>query len=159
MRNPAPTIEEIAQAIQQQRPDAAERLARAYLAFHPDDETGLLLLGMSLQAQTRSDAAIEVFRELTRLLPDSALHWGNLGTLLRDAKRGDEAEAALRRALELDPRNAAAHYNLARQFEESGEAAPALDHYRQFLQYAGPDQSGYAPDVRTRIAALQGRMK
>jgi len=125
MRNPAPTIEEIAQAIQQQRPDAAERLARAYLAFHPDDETGLMLLGMSLQAQARGDAAIEVFRELTRLLPDSALHWGNLGTLLRDAKRGDEAEAALRRALELDPRNSGVLENLGLLYYERTDFAAA----------------------------------
>jgi len=83
----------------------------------------------------------------------------NLALAQKAAGQAGDAQLSLRRALELDPRNAAAHYNLARQFEESGEAAPALDHYRQFLQYAGPDQSGYAPDVRTRIAALQGRMK
>ena len=35
----------------------------------------------------------------------------------------------------------------------------ALDHYRQFLQYAGPDQAAYAQDVRARVAALAARIK
>ena len=37
---------------------------------------------------------------------------------------------SLRRALEIDPHNAAAHYNLARQFEDAGEAPAAIEHYQ-----------------------------
>jgi hypothetical protein len=32
-----------------------------------------------------------------------------------------------------------------------------LDHYRAFLQYAGPEQAGYAADVRSRVQALERR--
>ena len=78
---------------------------------------------------------------------------------MKASGQAGDSQLRLRRALERAPRNAAAHYNLARQYEESGEASPALDHYRQFLQYAGPDQAGYAQDVRARVATLQARMK
>jgi Flp pilus assembly protein TadD len=84
---------------------------------------------MSLQAQARAEAALEVFQELTRLFPGSALHWGNLGTLLREAARADEAEAAYRRALELDPRNSGVLENLGLLHYERADFAAA----RKFL--------------------------
>ena len=62
-------------------------------------------------------------------------------------------------AIDFDARNAAAHYNLARQYEEAGEAARALEHYRLFLQYAGPEQEPYALDVRARVQTLQTRIR
>ena len=55
----------------------------------------------------------------------------------------------------IDKQNAAAHYNLALQYEKGGEAALALDHYRAFLQYAGPEQAAYAADVRFRVQTLE----
>ena len=58
-----------------------------------------------------------------------------------------DAQGSLRRALEIDPHNAAAHYNLARQFEAAGETSAAIDHYKQFIQYASPEQAAYAADV------------
>jgi tetratricopeptide (TPR) repeat protein len=112
MQAPSPSIDQIALAIRQQRPQAAEQLAREYLRAMPGDESALLLLGMSLQMQQQADAAIDVFRELTRLKPDSALHWNNLGALLRGAERADAAEEAYRQALQLEPRNARALENL-----------------------------------------------
>jgi len=55
--------------------------------------------------------------------------------------------------------NAAAHYNLALQFEAAGEVSAAIDHYRQFILYMGPDQAAFAADVRTRLSALAARLK
>lgn len=66
---------------------------------------------------------------------------------------------AMRRALELNVHHAAARDNLARQYEEAGEAARAIDHYRQFLQYAGPEQEADAADVRARMPSLQARIR
>ena len=65
-----------------------------------------------------------------------------------------EATLTLRRALEINPRHAAAHYNLAQQYERAGEPGLAIDHYRQFLQYADAAQAAYVSDVRARILAL-----
>ena len=68
-----------------------------------------------------------------------------------------ESQASLRRALELNPRHAVAHYNLARQYEDAAETVRAVEHYRLFLQYAGSEQQLYAVEVRARLLTLQGR--
>jgi tetratricopeptide (TPR) repeat protein len=83
----------------------------------------------------------------------------NLSLAQHASGQAGDAEGSLRRALEIDPHNAAAHYNLARQFEAAGEASAAIDHYKQFIQYASPEQAAYAADVRTRLAALNARIK
>ena len=66
----------------------------------------------------------------------------------------DVARGRLLDALEIDPRNAVAHYNLAILYEEAGEAANAIRHYRAFLDEADAEHAYLAPDVRARIDAL-----
>jgi tetratricopeptide (TPR) repeat protein len=82
----------------------------------------------------------------------------NLGHLYLGRGLFEEAGREFQRVIAIDPRNAAAHYNLARQFEAAGEPAAAIDHYRQFLDYAGPEPSAYAADARVRLAALAARI-
>jgi Tfp pilus assembly protein PilF len=81
----------------------------------------------------------------------------NLALAQKGAGSTADARASLRRALELNPHHALAHYNLARQYEDGGETVRAVEHYRQFLQYAGPEQEPYAADVRARLHAVQTR--
>ena len=52
------------------------------------------------------------------------------------------------------PRNAAAHYNLAQLYDQTNEAARAVEHYRRFLETAGSEHAGRAAAVRARIAEL-----
>jgi len=152
MHNPAPAIDQIVLAIQQRQPQTAERLARQFLDATPGDETALLLLGMSLQAQQRADAALDVFRELTRLQPGSALHWGNLGTLLREAGKTDEAETAYRHALEIEPRNAAVAESLGLLYYDRGDFAPA----RKFLLAAvDSDPAAVTPRIYGAAACCE----
>ena len=81
----------------------------------------------------------------------------NLGLAQAAAGQPSDARASLTRALDIDKHNPAAHYNLALQYEKAGEIALALEHYRAFLQYAGPDQAGYTADVRLRVQTLEAR--
>jgi Tfp pilus assembly protein PilF len=59
------------------------------------------------------------------------------------------------RATAADPRSAPAHYNLAVLYEQTGEIDRAVDHYRAFLQYAGPQYATRVPEVRSRLDALR----
>lgn len=86
-------------------PLEAERLCRAQLREHPQDENRLLLLALSLQYQGRLAEATNVYHRLTELLPDSSMHRYNYATALRQAGSLPEAEAAYARAIQLDPRN------------------------------------------------------
>ncbi|MEP6940080.1 MAG: sulfotransferase [Rudaea sp.] len=112
--------EAIANALQQGRPQEAERLTRAFLATAPNDEDALVVLGICLQEQGRAAEAAIPYRQLTSLHPQSALHWNNLGTVLRSAGQVLEAEAAYRRALDLDPNDYVAAINLGLLFLERG---------------------------------------
>lgn len=55
------------------------------------------------------------------------------GVVLYRADRLDEAEAALREALVLNPDPAQTHYYLGLVYEQKGDTARALEHYRQSL--------------------------
>ncbi len=61
----------------------AEQISRVLVAQNPRDEGALLLLAMSLDAQTRLDEAATVFTQPTTLYPQRAEHWLNLGYLER----------------------------------------------------------------------------
>ena len=54
----------------------------------------------------------------------------------------------------ISPRSAAAHYNLAQLYDQTSEAARAIDHYRKFLEYASPEYAPRAAAVRARLEAL-----
>jgi tetratricopeptide (TPR) repeat protein len=123
------------------------------------DYNDLVNLSATLYKLNRFDAAAAHAREALALDPRNGDALVNLALAQKALGQQGEAQGSLRRALELNPRSAAAHYNLARQYEDAGEAARALEHYRQFLQYAGPEQSDYALDVRQRMQGLQARIK
>ena len=61
---------------------------------------------------------------------------------------------SLRRALDLDPRSPAAHYNLAVLYDEAGDSAQAYDEYNDFLKNAGPEYGARLADVRRRVDAI-----
>jgi Tfp pilus assembly protein PilF len=123
-----------------------------YVAAHVNVSVAYLALG-------RPDAAAAEARTALQIDPRNPDAMVNLSLAQNAAGQAGDAQGSLRRALEIDPHNAAAHYNLARQFEAAGEASAAIDHYQQFIQYASPDQTAYAADVRARLAALAARLK
>ncbi|HSX59301.1 MAG TPA: sulfotransferase [Tahibacter sp.] len=86
----------------------AERISRLLIARQPHDEGALLLLAMSLDAQTRLDEAASMFQQLTTLYPQRAEHWLNLGYLERSRSNIGPARQALERAIAIDPQQAEA---------------------------------------------------
>jgi Tfp pilus assembly protein PilF len=106
-----------------------------------------LMLGRS------SDAAAE-FQSALTLDPANLDALVNLALVDRSAGRLDAAKERLLEALNRAPGNAAAHYNLAQLYDQTNEAARAVEHYRLFLEHAGAEHADRAPTVRARIAAL-----
>jgi Tfp pilus assembly protein PilF len=133
--------------------DAAREFQRVlaidarYLTAHLNLSAAYLKLG-------RADAAAAEARAALAIDPRQSDAMVNLALAQDAAGQAADSALTLRRALELNPRHAVAHYNLAQQYERAGEIGLAIDHYRQFLQYAGSDQTPYLADVRARVAAL-----
>ena len=78
----------------------------------------------------------------------------NLALVEKAAGQPELAKESLLRALTVAPKSAAAHYNLAVLYEDTGEASRAAEHYRAFLDTAGAEYADRTPGVRSRLAAL-----
>jgi len=137
--------------------EKAAREFRRVVAIEPRYVTAHVNLAAALYQLKRYDESAAEARAAIRLDGRNADAYVNLALEQAAAAQTADARSSLMRALEIDKQHAAAHYNLALQSEKAGEIALALDHYRAFLQYAGPEQAGYAPDVRSRVQALERR--
>ena len=100
------------QAYQAGNAAQSETMSRQVLAMHPDHEGAMLLLAMSLDAQRKKAEAMALFERMTELFPGTSAYWSNLGTIRRSLNKDDLAEHAFRRALELEPEDANALFNL-----------------------------------------------
>jgi Tfp pilus assembly protein PilF len=134
--------------------DDASREFQRVIAIDPVYLTAHLNLSAALLGLGRADAAAAEARAVLALDPRRSDALVNLALAQAAAGLPGDAQLSLRRALEIDPHHAAAHYNLAQAYDKAGEARLAADHYRQFLQYAGPEQAVYLADVRARLQAL-----
>jgi Tfp pilus assembly protein PilF len=137
--------------------DDAAREFRRVIAVEPVHVTAHVNLSAVLYQLKRYDEAAAEARTAIRLDARNGDAFVNLALSQTASGQPGEARASLTHALEIDRHNAAAHYNLALQYEKAGEVALALDHYRAFLQYAAPEQAGYAADVRSRVRALESK--
>jgi Tfp pilus assembly protein PilF len=133
--------------------EAVREFERA-LAIDPAYVPARVNLSATFYKQGRFDAAAAQSREVLRVDPRNVDAFVNLALAQKGGGQVADSQISLRRALELDPHHALAHYNLARQYEDGGETLRAFEHYRQFLQYAGPEQEPYAAEVRTRLKRM-----
>ena len=58
------------------------------------------------------------------------------------------------RWLAIDPRSAAAHYNLAQSYDHTDEMARAVEHYRKFPETAAAEHAAPSAAGRSRIEGL-----
>jgi protein O-GlcNAc transferase len=95
------------------RIDQAEALYRRVLSVEPRQPDALHLLGMAAFARGDHAVARDLVTQAIQAKPDEAVFHANLGIVLEALRCWPEAEAAYARAIELNPRNAAAINSLA----------------------------------------------
>lgn len=122
------------------------------LKIDSDYAPGYINLGtihFHLKQFTRAE---ELYRTATAKDPGYVLAFFDLGNVLDELERPDESIAAYQRAVELAPRYADAHYNLALAFERKGERRSALRHWQAYsrLDKRGP----WAEHARGQIRKL-----
>jgi Tfp pilus assembly protein PilF len=133
--------------------ESARELQRATL-IEPRNAGMRNNYGVTLLMLDRVDEAMAEFRTAQGLDPRNLDSLVNLGHAQRVARQFDLAKETLLHVLNIAPRHAAAHYNLAQLYDETNEPARAVEHYRLFLEHAGAEHADRSAAVRSRIAAL-----
>jgi Tfp pilus assembly protein PilF len=133
--------------------ESARELQRA-IVIEPRNAGTHNNYGVTLLKLGRADEAQAEFAAALKLSPRSVDAIVNLALAQRDARRPDTARETLLRALSIEPRNAAAHYNLAQLYDQTNQAASAVDHYGRFLENAGAEYASLIAAVRVRIEVL-----
>jgi tetratricopeptide (TPR) repeat protein len=139
--------------------DTAAKALETYLGSNPDNEDGTLLLGQSLEAAGRNDAALAVYEFLAELAPARGDGWRQAGILR--LRNGDTAEAmrCLEKALEADPRDREAQKarkDLAAEVALEGGGLDAVGHSREKMVDAGVYQ---AQERRRRMHRSESELK
>jgi tetratricopeptide (TPR) repeat protein len=117
-------------AMNQGRPDDAERFARNVLARIPQHPKALYLLGCALMQQNRAGQAVPALEKAARALQDPAVETG-LASALRHIGRAEDAIVVLRRAVKRRPPHPDAFHELAHSLYAAGredEAMTVLTH-------------------------------
>jgi protein O-mannosyl-transferase len=82
------------------------------VAKNPDSWMAHVNLGQAFQARSQPDRAEAEYKIATQCQPDEVEAWWKLGAFQADRGEFDEAEANFRRALQVDPNNSWAQYDL-----------------------------------------------
>ena len=116
--------------------DAEKYLKRA-LDTDGEDEFSLSLLGVVKYDQNKYDEAIDYLSRAAKINPKRSATQVFIGLALAQKGQRGPAEAALRKALELQPNNPDAHYNLALIY--ASQNPPFLEmarwHYQKALSF------------------------
>jgi tetratricopeptide (TPR) repeat protein len=133
-------------------------LAERALAVTERNYQAYNMLGVALQREGETDAALEAYRDALRIKPDYAECQINLATLLGDQGRLDEAASLFRLALRTNRAQSGlrAHTGLGAVFEKQGDLEGAADHLRRALEL-DPDHA----TARNNLGVLrlkQGRL-
>jgi tetratricopeptide (TPR) repeat protein len=115
--------------------EAAANLLRIAVAAAPGDRTNLIAVATEWQELNHTGTALELLEGVIRDGPDDAAAWLKLGTLRRrtDASNNDEALRCFLRAVELDPTNAEALAEAAREQLSRGRFAASESLLRRAL--------------------------
>jgi len=102
-----------------------------------------LLKGQRLIGRGKYEQAVPVLQEATRLLPKTAQAYNHLGLALHGSKQFAPALAAYKKALALDHKLAAAHYNLGCLYLEQNDPASATEELTSYTLLQSSSVDGW----------------
>jgi tetratricopeptide (TPR) repeat protein len=111
--------------------EAVEEYRRA-LEANPKDVRAHDNLALALVELGQLDEAVDHYEASLAIKPEAEIY-SDLGFVMARLGKREAALADYHKALELDPKCASAHYNLAVDFVQAGELAKAESQYRQAL--------------------------
>jgi tetratricopeptide (TPR) repeat protein len=114
---------------------------------------GITALNQALERAAFLDNSSHPFRTVPRIQRSYAGLHHTLGLLLANQGREDESGVALRKAIEVNPEDAIAHYNLALQLDHRRQWTAALAAYREVARL-GPKAAGRGRTAGEQVGAL-----
>jgi tetratricopeptide (TPR) repeat protein len=148
---PGSVYNQVIADLDQQKFDDAEATLKAALNEHPRDAEALGLMGVILDAQKRYADAETFFQRALRLFPSSSTFFNNLGNHDLAQDKLEPAAAAYHRAVEINPHDRNANFQLAKISITKKQGRDAL---RYLGQLAREDQT--SPTVQlVRAQALK----
>jgi Flp pilus assembly protein TadD len=130
---------------------ALEDLGRSEEAFRY-----YMNLGRQLGMAGRAIEAIEPLRRAVAIDSISSSAHNALGNAYLMAGMRQNADREYRTALEFDPDNVQAIYNLASVLEQAGEISEAVQLYRRFVEMAPPELRRQVEAVQRKLRAMGG---
>lgn len=116
-------------------PAVAETQAKEILKVYPDSDAAQQLLAASYRLQGKISEALEILESLAARHARASAVLHELGMCLGAAGRGEEAVAVLRKAIDVEPKNAAAWRSLGDQLSVAGDEAGSQNAYEQHLAF------------------------
>lgn len=127
-------------------------------AERPNDPQGFRFLAMAEVAANNPAGAVRALKRAINLAPDRPDLWEMLGDAqlyLSNDQLTDDAMQAFNRALQLDPKNVTARFQLARARMKAGDKAGGLADWRALLAELPPDDRRRS-DLQSAIAQAEG---
>lgn len=112
----------------------AEKLYHKILEINPAVLAALNGMGVLRSAEKRYAEAADYFRRAAELNQDVPEFHMNLGSAYYEDGKLEDAVAAFHVAVKLDPRNAKAHYLIAKIYEKLEKQSESAFHYRKVLE-------------------------
>jgi tetratricopeptide (TPR) repeat protein len=120
-------------ALENGRPEDAERIAAEMLKADPHHADALHILGCALTIQGRYDEAVEILSLGLHIAPTMPQWSIQLGYTHLSRSDCANAKAAFARALEISPDSHDALFGMAKAYQELGEAETAAVYFRRYL--------------------------
>lgn len=156
--DPIPVNSLIRSALQLQQSgelSQAESIYRKVLDRDPENPDAWHLLGMTLFALKRYEAAIECLEKALRIVQRHPEVMANLGVVYRSSGRLDDAKSVLLQAVAIEPNSASLQSNLGTVYLELDELELAERHFENALAIDG--QFGQAAMNLGNLWQQQGR--
>jgi Flp pilus assembly protein TadD len=138
----------------------AERELTVVTRLNEKNDKAFNNLGTVYMLRGEHAAADGAFERALAINPANASAHLNRGTIARTAGRIERAKTEFLAVIQLEPRNIRAHQYLASIFDDEGETARALNHYRRFRELAVglPEFRSDVGRAETRIGELESRL-
>lgn len=131
-------------------------LFSSMVKIDPASVYGWYNLGGAYAGAGEIQLAEKAWRKTISLEPKYSKALNQLGTAVLMQNRPDDAERFYLQAIQADPNNSEAHYNLAMLLEERQMPREALLHYELFLMRVPLEHQHLVPEVRAAVKRLKG---